>query len=196
MGAESGCCKEIKSCSESFTPSSLPFTAHKSVGRTMAGPREAERRLQKAKAVAPFLAHINTLNERGSHSLWVDWLNHVLYTLFDSLRNVPCFGASTCRTTACIHYLPLSETLKGLRMMIWCGLNFGVNKTHPPCLNEISFCFTRKIASGKERWQRRSSSKVSPRFFVLIAFSLIISTSSSVSSSHGTNIWVGLKLHQ
>lgn len=57
-----------------------------------------------------------------------------------------------------------------------------------PGLNEISYCFTSNVADGNLRQRGRSSSKVTPHFFVLIAFSAVISASSSVSSSYEQNI--------
>lgn len=63
---------------------------------------------------------------------------------------------------------------------------WGKRKPHP-CPNEITFCLTRDVADSKERWQRKSSSKVIPLFFVCVfkTVSLIISVSSSQAWGQG-----------
>lgn len=60
MGAESSCCKAIKSCCKRFNLPVYLSAPARVLGRTMTGAREAERRLRQAKALTSIPVYSHT----------------------------------------------------------------------------------------------------------------------------------------
>lgn len=156
-------------------PSSLPFSARPSAGE------DNDRSKRGRKKI--------TLGE-GTHFYSCPRPHY-----FDSLLEIHAhsgrgkrLGGSACRTRQRLFYFFFLLLEKNTDDAITCDKLGRWMLPLSSGLNEISWRFTRKVADGILRQRVRSSSKVAPHFFVLIAFSPVISASSSVSSSYVQNI--------